>query len=206
MKLYADLPGRKSRQIAWDTVGLLLIVFWIWLGATVYHGVNELAAVGQQMESVGSSMSQSLTDIGDRLGSVPLIGDGIRAPFDSASDGALEIEQAGKDQQELVNNLAWITAIGLIIAPIVATLALWLVPRGIFVMRATRVSKLAATAGGDDLLALRALARRSLTELSSVGPEVAQRWRRGDAEVIASLAALEKRAAGLVPRHASNHS
>lgn len=200
MKLYADLPARRTRQILWDLIGLLLIVFWIWLGNTVYHGINQLGAVGEQMESIGSSMSQNLTEMGDTLGSVPLIGDGIRAPFDAASDGALKIEQAGADQQEFVNNLAWIVAIGLVIAPIIATLAVWLIPRAAFVVSATRVRKLAATAGGDDLLALRALARRPLTELSSVGPDVAQGWRRGDPDVIARLAALEKRAAGLVPR------
>jgi len=186
----------------WDLIGLVLIIFWIWLGNTVYHGINQLGAIGEQMESIGSSMSQNLTDMGDTLGSVPLIGDGIRAPFDAASDGALKIEQAGLEQQEFVNNLAWIVAIGLVIAPIIATLAIWLIPRAMFVVSATRVRTLAATAGGDDLLALRALARRPLTELSSVGPDVAQGWRRGDADVIARLAALEKRAAGLVPRAA----
>lgn len=202
MKLYADLPARRTRQIIWDLLGLAFIVFWVWLGVTVYHGVNELGAVGEQMESVGASLAQNLTDMGDKLGSIPLIGDGIRAPFDAASGGAQNIEQAGKDQQEFINNLAWLVSIGLVIAPILATLCLWLIPRGKFVAAARRIRAVAATPGGDDLLALRALARRSLNELASVGPDVAQGWRRGETEVIAALAALEKRAAGLVIRAA----
>ena len=202
MKLYADLPARRTRQIMWDLIGLALIVFWIWLGAAVYHGVNQLGEVGQQMESVGASLSGNLTDMGDKLGSVPLIGDGIRAPFDAASEGAQGIEQAGKDQQEFVNKLAWVVAIGLVIAPIMATLAIWLIPRARFAVSATRVRTLAARPGGDDLLALRALARRPLKELASVGPDAAQLWRRGDPAVIALLADLEKRDAGLVTRAA----
>ncbi len=202
MKLYADLPARRTRQILWDLVGLALICFWIWLGATVYHGINELGAVGEQMVSVGGSLSQNLTDMGDTLGSVPLIGDGIRAPFDSASEGAQNIVQAGQDQQEFVNNLAWLVAIGLVIAPILATLAFWLIPRVRFAISATRVRAIAANPGGDDLLALRALARRPLNELSSLRLDIAEGWRRGDPEVIAGLAALEKRAAGLATRAA----
>ena len=202
MKLYADLPARKTRQIVWDLIGLTLIVFWVWLGATVYHGINELGAVGAQMETVGASLSQNLSDMGDKLGSVPLIGDGIRAPFDAASSSAQNIEQAGRDQQEFVNNLAWLVAIGLVISPIMATLAIWLIPRARFAISATRVRTIAANPGGDDLLALRALARRPLNELYGVGPDIASGWRRGDAEVIAGLAALEKRAAGLATRAA----
>ena len=185
-----------------DFFAVVLLVFWIWLGAKVYHGVNELGAVGRQMESIGASLSQNLTDMGDTLGSVPLIGDGIRVPFDAASDSAKGIEQAGKDQQVLIDKLAWVTAIGLVITPIVVTLIAWLRPRWRFVKAATEVRALAATTGGEDLLALRALARRPLAELASVGPDVAQEWRRGDASVITRLAALELRDAGLVTRAA----
>src|SRR6478609_4870152 len=136
MTLYADLPARRTRQIMCDLFAVVLLVFWIWLGAKVYHGVNELGAVGRQMESIGASLSQNLTDMGDKLGSVPLIGDGIRAPFDAASHSAQGIEQAGKDQQVLIDKLAWVTAIGLVITPILVTLIAWLRPRWRFIKAA----------------------------------------------------------------------
>jgi len=186
----------------WDFVGVALVAFWLWLGAGVYDAVNHLGEVGELMESVGASLSEDLTQMGDTLGSVPLIGDGIRAPFDSASDGAASIEQAGLEQQAFASRLAWVCAIGLVFVPIVATLAIWLIPRRRFVLVSGKVRALAAMEGGDDLLALRALASRPIEEIAALGPDVAQAWRRGDPEAISRLAALEKRAVGLLPRAA----
>ena len=50
---------------------------------------------------------------------------------------------------------------------------------------------------GPDLLALRALTRRSTATLLGVAPDPAAAWRHGDAAVVAALAAVELAALGL---------
>jgi hypothetical protein len=52
---------------------------------------------------------------------------------------------------------------------------------------------------GRDLLALRALASRPLSELTRLGPDIAQSWRNGDASAVDALAALELKRLGLKP-------
>ena len=54
MKLYADLPGRRTLQILAD-VGLLgWIALWAWVGRLVHDSTLALAAPGRQLETAGS--------------------------------------------------------------------------------------------------------------------------------------------------------
>jgi hypothetical protein len=133
----------------------------------------------------------------DKLGSVPVIGGGIRAPFESAADAANSITEAGEWQRETVDHLALIASIALVIGPIVAILALWLIPRLLWVRRAYLTAAVAAAPGGEDLLALRALVTRPMAELLTVHPDPANAWRSGDRAAISALAGAQRRAVGL---------
>ena len=197
MKLYADLPARRTRQIIWDVLAVVIIALWIWVGVKVHDAIAELGAVGVQMENVGSSLNGDLTAMADKLGSVPLIGDGIRAPFESAANAATAIEEAGTSQRETVNKIATLASISLVLGPILAVLALWLIPRVLWVVRSRRTALIAASPGGIDLLALRALTRRPMAELLQLHPDPASAWRQGDPAAVAALAALERRSMGL---------
>jgi hypothetical protein len=59
------------------------------------------------------------------------------------------------------------------------------------------VTALAATAAGQQLLALRALANRSPAKLAAVSADPVGGWRYEDPVVISGLAAIELRAAGI---------
>ena len=197
MKIYADTAARRSRQITWDVVAILILAFWLWVGAQVHDAIAQLGAVGTQMESIGTSLNEDLNSMADTLGSVPLIGDGIRAPFESAAGAANNITEAGITQRETVEKVALISSISLVLGPILVALALWLIPRGLWMVRASRIARVAALPGGDDLLALRALTLRPMADLLRVHPDPANAWREGDPAVIDRLAALERRAVGL---------
>ena len=159
-----------------------------------------LAGLGTQLQQAGAGFRDTMTEVGRTLGGIPLIGGGIRAPFDGASQAGQALETAGRDQQEAVLQLALGLGIGLPAIPILMILVLWLVPRVGFVRRAGRARAAAATPAGDDLLALRALATARLPAIAAVSPDALEAWRRGDRDVVARLAALELRAAGVRPR------
>jgi len=197
MKIYADTGSRRTRQIVWDVGAVLIIAFWIWVGVQVHDAIAQLGAVGTQMEHVGSSLNGDLTSMADTLGNVPLIGSGIRAPFESAANAATSIQEAGTSQRETVNKIATISAISLVLAPIVAVLSLWLIPRITWMVRVARLAAVASAPGGTDLLALRALTRRPMAQLLAIHPDPAAAWRAGDAGAVTALAALERRAVGL---------
>jgi len=197
MKLYSDFAPRRTRQIVGDVLALLTIGAWIWLGVTVYQLVENLAGFGVQMEEAGAGFRQTMTEVGDNLGSVPVIGDGIRVPFDGASGAGAALEQAGQSQQDAVNQLATGLGIGIAVLPILMILVLWLVPRIRFARAASRARAIITSGAGIDLLALRALATQKISALTAIDDDAMAAWRRGDDDVMKALAQLELKSSGV---------
>jgi hypothetical protein len=197
MKLYSDFGPRRSRQIVADVIALALIAAWVWLGITVYSLIENLAVYGVQMEDAGAGFRETMTQVGETLGGIPLIGGGIRAPFDGASEAGGALEAAGQSQQLAINQLATVLGIGIAALPILTILLLWLLPRLRFAQRASRAQKLVKSGAGVDLLALRALASQNISALAAVDPDAMAAWRRGDDQVMRKLAALELKSSGV---------
>lgn len=197
MKLYSDFGPRRSRQIVADVTALALIGAWVWLGITVYSLIENLAIYGVQMEDAGAGFRETMTQVGETLGGIPLIGGGIRTPFDGASEAGGALEAAGQSQQVAINQLATVLGIGIAALPILTILLLWLLPRLRFAQRASRAQKLVKSGAGVDLLALRALASQNISALAAVDPDAMAAWRRGDDQVMRKLAALELKSSGV---------
>ena len=197
MKFYSDFRARRARQITWDVLALLAIAAWVWLGVFVYKLVYGLTDFGIQMEDAGAGFRQTMTDLSTDLGNVPLIGTGIRAPFDGASDAGASLESAGQAQQVAVQNLATGLGIGIAVLPVLMILIIWLIPRVRFARRAGTAKSLVRAGANVDLLALRALATQRITTLAQVDPDPVAAWRRGDTAVVRALAALELRSSGV---------
>ncbi len=197
MRLYSDFADRRARQITADVVALVLIGLWIWLGVTVFTLINALADFGVQMEQAGAGFRETMTEVGESLGGIPVIGGGIRIPFDGASQAGGALEAAGQSQQDAVLQLALVLGIGIAVLPILMILVVWLVPRIRFVRRAARAKELVKGGAGIDLLALRALATQKLPALARVDTDAMAAWRRGDERVMRRLAALELKSAGI---------
>ena len=197
MKFYSDYPARRTRQIITDVLALVAISAWVWLGAAVYRLVMNLSDFGVQMEQSGAGFRLTMTDISDNLSGVPLIGGGIRAPFDGASDAGKALEQAGQAQQIAVQQLATGLGIGIAVVPVLTILILWLVPRLRFARKAGTAKALSTHPASVDLLALRALSTRTLASISKIDPDAAAAWRRGDETVIRALAGLELKSSGV---------
>jgi len=197
MKLYSDFARRRSLQILADLVALGVIALAVWVGVAIHAAIVTLAGIGANLENAGSGLAKTMTDAGNTLGGVPLIGGGIRKPFDAASDAGTQLAQAGQTQQDIVSTSALVIAIAAAAIPILAVLYLWLRPRIRFALRATSAARIAKLPEGIDLLALRALVSAKPRELHDVDPSPVGSWRRGDPGVIRALAQLELRDAGV---------
>jgi len=197
MQLYADHSPRRARQLTGDIVAVVFIVVWIALGVWVYQLIAAFQQLGIQMQEAGAGFKSTMVELGDTLGSVPLIGTGIRVPFDGASDAGAVLENAGQSQQDTV--LATATAIGgtIAVVPIVFILLLWLLPRLRFARQATEAKNLLSSPGGAELLALRALSTHNLGQLSEITPDAVSLWRSGDPATVARLAQLQLRSLGV---------
>ncbi|SCE97325.1 hypothetical protein GA0074696_1981 [Micromonospora purpureochromogenes] len=197
VKIYADRFPVALRQLLTD----LLVVVWVYAAIRfalwVHDLVQKLAVPGQKLEGAGGGLADNLAEAGGKVGRVPLVGDELTAPFERAAEAARAVADAGRDQQELVGQLALALAIAVLVFPLALVLFGWLPLRVRWMRRAASAKALAGAPAGRDLLALRALAGQPLRKLTRIDPDVAEAWRRGDDATVDALAALELRRLGL---------
>ncbi|WP_088979333.1 hypothetical protein [Micromonospora coxensis] len=197
MKIYADRFPVFLRQLLTD----LLVAVWVYAAIRfalwLHDLVQRLAVPGRKLEGAGGGLADNLADAGGKVGRVPLVGDELTAPFTRAADAARSVAEAGRDQQELVGQLALALSVAALVFPLGLVLFGWLPLRVRWMRRASSAKALAAAPAGRDLLALRALVGQPLRKLTTIDPDVAEGWRRGDDATVDALAALELRRLGL---------
>jgi hypothetical protein len=199
MKLYADLPGRRTLQILADLGMLVWVCVWAWAGRVVHDTTLALAAPGRQLQSAGSGFRDQMNQAGAAVEQLPLVGDRVAAPFRQVSGAGTTIESAGNDLVNAVTHLAnvlgWVTAL----VPILIVGLVWLLARVRFVRRATAAQRYIDNAADLDLFALRAMAGQPMQRLAAVSDDPTGAWRRGEPGVIRALAVLELKDCGLRP-------
>jgi len=197
MKLYSDYTDHRTRQIVADLVALASIWFVIASARALGDRINSFKAFGVRMEEAGAGFRQTMTEIGDSLSGVPLVGDGIGKPFEAAASAGAELQSAGIEGQAAVGDLAVAVAVNVAILPLMAIALLWFVPRLRFVRRAARTRQLLAQDGAIELLALRALLTADASTVLRTVDSPADAWRQADPLVMRSLANLELRSTGV---------
>ena len=200
---YASRPHRFLAQFTADVLVIGWIVVWVLIGVFVHAAVDSIAEVGRQVQSGAAGISTNLGTAGDTADRVPLVGDQLAKPLDAAATAALELADAGQNLSDTATWLAWLLAVAVAAAPILAVAGPWLYLRIRFLRRKRLVLTLASSPAGADLLALRALTNRPVRRLVRVSEDPAGSWRRRDPEAIGALVGLELRAAGMrTPRTA----
>jgi hypothetical protein len=199
MKLYAEVPHFRNRQIRNDLLVALWSFLWIRAGMAIHDLVTKLAGPGDFVERAGRRWSGGVTEVGGRLAEVPLVGDDIQSGFERLAGAGDFLRNAGQAQQNAVHDLALWLGLLLALIPISIVVLLWLPRRLRWMREAAAASHIRVDADDLHLFALRAIARRSLEELRSATPDPAKAYATGDYE---PLAALELQALGLRTRHA----
>lgn len=199
MKLYADTPGRRLRQILADVLFVLWIVGAVWVAQQVHDVTLELAGPGHLTESAATGLGDNLTGAGERLGELPLVGDSIAAPFDSAAAAAGQLAEAGRAEVAAVERLAFWLRLAIALTPILGVAAFYVPLRWRFIRRATAGARFVDSGEDLDLFALRALAGQPLHVLARISDDPAGAWRTRDPHVVRALAELELRSHGLRP-------
>jgi hypothetical protein len=197
VKIYADRPATALRQMLTDVLVLIWVYAWVRGALWTQDQVQKLGVPGQKLELAGTGVADNLADVGGKVGRVPLVGDDLTAPFTRAADAARGVADAGRQQQEAVHTLGWVSAVVMLVLPLGLVL-LWWLPRRLGWMRRAGVAvTVRDQEAGADLLALRALATQPLNKLAALGPNIARSWRDGDRSAVDALAALELSNLGL---------
>lgn len=197
MKLYADAPVHRTRQLVGDVLLVLWLVAWTRIGGAVHAATLALAAPGQKIQDAGGGLAGRLRDAGSTVSSIPLVGDQVRGPFDQAGRAADQIAAAGAAQVHAVQELAWWLGVVVAAIPILVMLAVYVPLRWRFVREATAGRRFVDETADLDLFALRAMARQPLHRLARISDDPAGAWRDRDPDVVRALALLELRDTGL---------
>ena len=194
MKLYAEIPLYRARQILIDAFVVAWVAVWVAIGRWITRLVENLAEPGRLIEAAGSDLAGAASTAGGRVDGVPVIGGYLASPFESLERVGRTLVDAGLAQQETVATLAlWL---GVLISglAILFLLAPWAIRRTRWIREASALSRLRSDASGLHMLALRAISARPLSELFAGCPDPAGAYSTGN---YAPLAALELKRMGL---------
>lgn len=197
MKLYADAPARRTRQVLGDLVLVAWVVAWALVGGTLHEGVSELAGPGRQTDQSASSMADGLRDAGSRLDDLPLVGSDVASPFERAAGASDGLAAAGRSSVRVVERLALLLGLTVALVPALAGVLVHLPRRWRFVRAATAGARFVDSTDDLDLFALRALAHQPLHVLARISDDPAGAWRRQDPVVVRRLAEAELLDTGL---------
>jgi hypothetical protein len=197
MKIYAELPQRRLRQLLADALVIAWISAGIWIADWIRDRAASLAESGRALERTGADLSDRFSDAGDQARKAPGVGRIIAAPFETGSDAADALVRAGQTYQDAIEGTGTVLAAVVLVVTLFVVLVGWLPPRARWIRRASAANRLRAEPAGRDLLALRALTSQPLRRLRGVGDDPAGRWRAADPAALEALAALELRSVGL---------
>ncbi|OMH35013.1 hypothetical protein [Tersicoccus sp. Bi-70] len=197
MKLYSDFPRRRAAEIVGDVIAVAVLAGGVSLALALHTAIVGLEVIGAKLRDSGGNLSSTMSSIGQNLAGIPLIGDAVRSPFDSASAAGGTLADAGTQWQERVHLLAGLAGWTVVALVVLVVLLGWVRPRLRVALRRASLSRLAASTASRDLLALRALMNLPARDVLAVGGDAAEAWRRGDPLTIDRLAALELRRAGV---------
>ncbi len=194
MKIYAEVPALRLRQILSDLAVLSWVAIWAGIGRWVDDLVGRLAAPGRTIEGAGSQLARPLVTASREVEDIPLVGRALRLPLEAAAGAGRSLEGAGAAQQEVVHTLA--TWLGVLLAAIPISLALvrYVPGRVRWIREATAAQRIRLHAPDLQFFALRAIASRPLYELRRATPDPAAAFASGDYE---ALATMELEALGL---------
>ena len=197
MRLYADRPDHRTRQVLVDLLLLGWAVLWVAVARVVDKAVLVLAGPGVELEQLGASISSTMGDAAGVAEDVPLVGDDLAVPFQALGDSGSGVAGAGQGLQDAVATLALVLAVALVVLPVGWALSRWLPWRLRWAREATAATRLSVTAPDLELLAARAVATASLPALAGLPAGTGAAWRAGDPAATRALAGLELRRLGL---------
>ena len=114
MRLYPDVPARRTAAILVDVGTLLTLVLLAWLGLKVHGTVEELTVLGRGVADAGGAVQGAFDAAGGAVEGTPVIGGDLAGALRDAGAGTGgEAAAAGREGEERIRALArllgWLT-------------------------------------------------------------------------------------------------
>jgi hypothetical protein len=159
MRIYPDQTGRRIDQMARDLAVVLALVLFALIALKVHDAVDNLAVLGEGVESAGNAVTGGFDTAADAVDGTPIVGDTLGDALRGAGEGSGgEVADLGRGGAGAAHDLANLLGLLFFALP-AALLLLWTLPPRI---RQIRRLNAAASAVGEltperrRLLAMRA--------------------------------------------------
>jgi hypothetical protein len=124
MRLYPDLPARRTATILRDVATVLAVVLFAVLALRVHDRVDALSAAGRGAQDAGRSVQRGFDSAAGAVGGLPVVGGQLSGALSGAGDAsggeAIEAgragEQAAHDAARLLGWLTFLLPTGLLLA------------------------------------------------------------------------------------------
>ena len=128
MRLYPEQRGRRIDLIARDLAVALALVIFALIAVKVHDAVDQLAVLGEGVESAGGAVSSGFEAAADAVDGTPFVGDAIGDALRGAGEGSGgEVEDLGRGGAGAVHDLANLLGVLFFALP-AALLLLWTLP------------------------------------------------------------------------------
>jgi len=204
LKLWSELPGARANELAADAGTVLWVALWIAASRRLYDTLAAFSGTGRFIRSGGRNLDAAGRLIGDALGGVPVIGQGVgdlvRLSMGFAARPFLSVGTSLEHIFLLIASLFSVIVLVVAVAPWLYRYVPWRWTRLRRLWAAERVIHASPGISGTEierLLASRALHRLSYPALLRYSPDPFGDWARGH---YGRLAQAELASVGLRPR------
>jgi len=194
--LYAK-NRRVFGQVGADLGFVVAVVLLVFVARWVNRAIRLFAVPAQNVAGTTTNLSSQLSDGGDAVATLPLVGDQLQKPFHQLSGTVASLTGSIESLITLTNTTAKVVAIIVFVVPLVIYLWKWVPWRYRFIHEAAAGQRLLKGPLPAELFALRAIATAPLHDLAKISPNPLGAWQSGDQTIIARLANLELALVGL---------
>ncbi|MEI7887476.1 MAG: hypothetical protein WCJ04_08795 [Actinomycetes bacterium] len=86
LKLYPDVPDRRRERVIRDVAVLLMLLFLIWMGRSVYQRIDSITVLATGVSSAGESVQSGFGAVAGAVESVPVFGDNLASALQSSGE------------------------------------------------------------------------------------------------------------------------
>ena len=86
VKLYPEVADRRRERIARDVAVLLMLLFLVWMGRSVYQRIDSITVLATGVSSAGESVQTGFGAVAGAVESVPVIGDNLASALQSSGE------------------------------------------------------------------------------------------------------------------------
>lgn len=107
MRLYPELPARRTATIVRDLVVLGLVILFAWVAMGVHDRIADLGALGRGVQDAGSAIDNGFGSAAGAVDGVPIVGGQLAEGLRAAGKGSGgNVAAAGREGEQVTDDLA----------------------------------------------------------------------------------------------------